>query len=391
MSRKITGTLFNRNGIWYLKARMNGREIIRETTGQTDRGKAEAYQQQRMAVFQIEDQVTRERALLGKIMQSEDALKDARQDFVTLPLNAVWDSFRTDPNKPQCNAEQMRDYERCWFRFRQWLRDQYPCCINIQDVQYRPHVMAYVRHLEGAGLSPNRFNKILNFIGVVFATLEMSTLHDNPFRPVHKKKLMPEGRRELSLAELKAVCEPLTGELKVLFAVGIYTGMRLKDAVHLTWGSVNLRRDLLTVTPYKTRGSSNAMVKVPIHPVLKAILTDKPEAKRSGYVMPGLVADYARHRSLVSRQVQAAFTAAGITTQSAPEQGKNTVCRVGFHSLRHSFITVCEESGIPAAVVASLVGWSSLNMRQVYTHVGVDAARAAIMVLPDRFTKGVSQ
>ena len=55
---------------------------------------------------------------------------------------------------------------------------------------------------------------------------------------------------------------------------------------------------------------------------------------------------------------------------------------VGFHSLRHTFVSLCRESNAPLAVVESIVGHSNPAMTRHYTHVGELAAGRAVAALP---------
>jgi len=58
------------------------------------------------------------------------------------------------------------------------------------------------------------------------------------------------------------------------------------------------------------------------------------------------------------------------------------VIEVGFHSLRHTFVSLCRESNAPLAVVESIVGHSNPAMTRHYTHVGELAAGRAVALLP---------
>jgi hypothetical protein len=62
--------------------------------------------------------------------------------------------------------------------------------------------------------------------------------------------------------------------------------------------------------------------------------------------------------------------------------GKRAVVEVGFHSLRHTFVSLCRESNAPLAVVESIVGHSNPAMTRHYTHVGELAAGRAVAALP---------
>ena len=55
---------------------------------------------------------------------------------------------------------------------------------------------------------------------------------------------------------------------------------------------------------------------------------------------------------------------------------------VGFHSLRHTFVSLCRANNAPLSVVESIVGHSSPAMTQHYTHTGELAAGQAVAALP---------
>jgi hypothetical protein len=62
--------------------------------------------------------------------------------------------------------------------------------------------------------------------------------------------------------------------------------------------------------------------------------------------------------------------------------GKRAVVEVGFHSLRHSFVSLCREAHAPLSVVESIVGHSNPAMTRLYSHTSEQAAGAAVNLLP---------
>jgi hypothetical protein len=87
---------------------------------------------------------------------------------------------------------------------------------------------------------------------------------------------------------------------------------------------------------------------------------------------------------MVTDQVQNHFKACGIKLHKTGTGagGKRAVIEVGFHSLRHTFVSMCRESNAPLAVVESIVGHSNPAMTRHYTHVGELAAGRAVALLP---------
>jgi hypothetical protein len=95
-------------------------------------------------------------------------------------------------------------------------------------------------------------------------------------------------------------------------------------------------------------------------------------------------------------QIQAHFEKCAIRTQkpgtgpasqkTKTKDGTNkktrAVVEVGFHSLRHTFVSLCREANAPLAVVEAIVGHSNPAMTRHYTHVGELAATTAVAALP---------
>jgi integrase len=208
----------------------------------------------------------------------------------------------------------------------------------------------------------------------------------NPFDGIRRRPVVPESRRELSERELRTLCREAEGELRVLFAIGLYTALRLGDACTLRWEETRLDRGTIVRVPNKTRSRSPKPIVIPIHPVLRAILEETPASDRSGFVLPGLAAMYdlgsGTGTSRISRLVRDHFVACGIQTREPRENGRRAICRVGFHSLRHSFVSICASEGVPMPVVQELCGHSSPAIQQVYTHMGMEATSRAIHALP---------
>lgn len=228
----------------------------------------------------------------------------------------------------------------------------------------------------------------------------------NPWRGITRKKQNPKSRRELTVDELHKVCGNADGEMRALFALGLYTGLRRGDCCTLRWGEVDLRRGAIIRIPNKTARGKAKPVRIPIHAVLKAILEETPASKRGEYVLPEFADKYENHCDRVTDLIQEYFLDQGIDLHApgtgkrimrdkdgqpvrsvtgrvkVDDTGKRAVVEVGFHSLRHSFVSICRDAGAPLAVVEAIVGHSNPAMTRHYTHVGEVAAGQAVAALP---------
>lgn len=234
-------------------------------------------------------------------------------------------------------------------------------------------------------VSPATSNKHLNLLSLVFrAVKHKAKLTHNPWEEIQRKRVMANSRRELTIDELRKVCKDATGELRPLLALGIYTGLRLGDCSTLRWAEVDLPRGIIRRIPNKTARRNPKPVIVPVHPVLRDMLAETPLDKRGEYVLPEMATTY-RHRSdLVTDLIQNHFQVCGIRLHRSGTgvDGKRAVVEVGFHSLRHTFVSMCRESNTPLAVVESIVGHTSPIMTRYYTRVGeLAVARAVAMTM----------
>jgi integrase len=184
--------------------------------------------------------------------------------------------------------------------------------------------------------------------------------------------------------------------MRLLLALGIYSGLRLGDCATLRWGEVDLHRRIIRRIPNKVARRNNMPILIPIHASLYAMLTAIPDANRKEYVLPATAATYIVRSDNVTDAVQAHFVACGISVHrpgtgkiKTPEGGKpvdtgrRAVVEVGFHSLRHSFVSLCREANAPLSVAESIVGHSTPAMTRHYTHTGEAAASKAVAALPD--------
>ena len=109
----------------------------------------------------------------------------------------------------------------------------------------------------------------------------------------------------------------------------------------------------------------------------------KKADQKAEYVFPEWRKEYMRHAVYVTRPIQQFFESLGIKTTRASEgQRRNVVVVKGFHSLRHSFVSLCAMNDVPRATVMAIVGHNSAAVNDLYTHVGVEDMRRAITSLP---------
>ena len=397
--RTRQGYLFKRGKVYYVGWRVNGKLFMR-STGETTKRKAEAKRSEIMAPFVTGDEVTVLQNIAARI-EGREAEITRLEDEQNPPLtfDKAWSAYLQSPNRPDSGERTLNDYGSYFSAFAKWMKEKHADKPALRDVT--PAVAGeYAVHLGRLGLSPNSFNKHIRFLELLYrATRDRARWTRNPWEDIKRKRQVTSSRRELTVDELRTVCNAAEGEMRLLFALGIYTGLRLGDCVTLRWGEVDTTRNIIRRIPNKTARRNPKPVLVPLHPTLKAILEEIPADDRQDYVLPEFAALYFKSTSEMSKRVHEHFEACGVRTQKpgtgyviqkdakGKEQrvytGKRAVVEVGFHSLRHTFVSLCRDANAPLAVVEAIVGHSNPAMTRHYTHVGEAAAGAAVAALPD--------
>jgi integrase len=388
-----TGHLFKRGDNFYVRWAVEGKvfsKALRDENGHpvTSKREAEEARIKIMAPFAVASEAEALESIAGKLEGRKAELAEWEEEQnPALPIAQAWSAFLESPNRPDSGEETLYQYECQWSRFADWIKKKHHALTQLREVT-KQIAEEYVGSLNHGALSPNTYNKHLGLLTLVFRVVKQKArLAENPWEDIQRKRLVTHSRRELTVEELRNVCQTATGELRTLLALGVYSGLRLGDCTTLRWGEVDLARALIRRVPNKIGRSNPKPVIVPLHPVLHNMLAEIPAEKRGEYVLPETAELYGRRIDAVTDRVQAHFKKCGIKiwkpgTGPDSKDGKRAVIEVGFHSLRHTFVSLCRVSNAPLAVVEAIVGHSNPAMTRHYTHVGELAASRAVAALP---------
>jgi integrase len=202
-------------------------------------------------------------------------------------------------------------------------------------------------------------------------------------RPQVAKEQEPSGKeRWLSSDELSALEGAMPVEWWPLYALLVYTGLRIGEAHGLRWGDVRLADRRLTVSDQrrrlKTAGSARD---VPIPEPLAELLAAHRVRFSGGPadpVFPAPLGDYRAARRLFQRACLAAQLHDGGRNPSGVPKPNATI-----HDLRHTFGVHCAQSGVPIVRLQKLLGHSSPHMTLRYmkhapeSYFAEDAAKIA--------------
>jgi len=384
MAKKV----FKRGRFWYFRIFADGRDLWRSTK-KTNRGEAQivadaaadaaAGKGDVQAFFNL---LLERIAALPETEQPEIRQQLARQLMMlrasTLPLEEAWATWIKSPAKGDPGAATMELYRGYWNRFTGWAKGR--GVNNVHEVCSR-HAEDYAGDLWGSKISPRTFNGHVVFLRGMFNVLKNKAgILENPWEGVKLLKKQTQGRENFTPEELSVICRRATGAMRCMIGVGLYTGLRLGDVINLRWADIH--KDRIEITPRKT-ARSGKKITLPIHPVLELLLNERREQVKGEYVFPDEVDSLSKDKSGPSKRFQSFLKECGInTTEAAGAHRKRVIVRKGFHSLRHSFVSLCAANRVPQVAIQDLVGHGSPAMTALYSHADFEQKQSAIAQLP---------
>ena len=358
---KGTGNLQReKSGRWTLRVGINGRRLSR-STGTRDRDRAEAILNRFLAPMGL--------------------------GSMRLPLAEVWRHYEMSPNRKDLAKSTLNSKRVAWMAFSRWIEQNH---MEITELaQVTPDAIAEYLSQYRYHHSASTYNGHVCILREVFRLLaDKAGLAGDPWAGVCLLADDSLSRRELTLDEvdrLYVVAAKQGKEWKLLMMTGIYTGLRLGDCCRLTWENVNLERGIIQVMPEKTKKHMHGRpVTIPIH----AELLKELQAMKNGtdacspYVNPAIAEAHMTTKWKVDEGLRKIFKAANITMSIRVEGRRRKSVVASFHSLRHTFVSLSANAGVPLPVVQSIVGHCSTAMTRHYYHENEAELRKAVDAIP---------
>ena len=254
--------------------------------------------------------------------------------------------------------------------YRYWLK---PVLGNLTFKQIRPfHIEKIKKNMLTAGKSPRTLQNCLATFRQTWNTARLQDLtnKNTPTRKVKIPKFDNKRKRYLSRDEAEKLLAELkrrSTQLYNLSLLALHTGMRAKELFDLTWGNVDLENGLITIQDSKS-----------VEPRY-VYLTEDTKA-----MLAGLQNNQAKNELVFKdrhgkkmREISNAFGAAvkdlGLNDGIADRRQ-----RVCFHSLRHTYASWLIDSGISIYTVKKLLGHSTIQLTERYSHLQKDGLLQAV-------------
>ncbi len=350
------GTLIQQtSGLYLAKWTFAGKTYVRSTKTH-DRDEAEKKLDEFVKPFLEQDAIAVAENLLAKVRTLEKRHENEEQKTAKqIPLESMFDQYIETVGSENLSENTQANYRSYVSQFILWLNEHFKNVRTIGQVTSE-ETTAFMKHLE-----TTRTGNTVNAYLTTFKTMFKVLLHNaTMWNFQFKKPVMKYERRALTSQELKRLLKHVAkdNDLNVLFHIGIYTGMRVSDCAMLKWKDIDLDHRVISIVPIKVKRYGKRIY-IPIHPKLFNLLKrlSKGVTNREEYVSSLNAHRYANnYLGYVLKEV---FTSCGINDK------KN---HLSFHVLRHTFVSVAANHGVPLPIVQSIVGHSCTSMTERYYH-----------------------
>lgn len=209
-------------------------------------------------------------------------------------------------------------------------------------------------------------NRTLAVLSAVFSLAKsFGEVKENPINSVKFYDNLPSRERILSIDEEIALFEFIRADATLSRQVEIllYTGMRRGELFKLEWRDIDLIEGYIAIRKEITK--TNTARDVPMLPnvqeIFETLRGEAGDAAGTTKIFIGI----SSQANQLSNKFKSACSHLGIENLTV-------------HSLRHTFSTRADESGVGAFAQKALLGHSKLSMTDKYTHLSKETLKASL-------------
>lgn len=253
------------------------------------------------------------------------------------------------------------------------------------------------RDSEAKRVAPKTVNHELKVLRMLFRQAKADGW--TPENPTENVKIVRDAReqrspkRPFTVAELQHLMAKADPEWKAMIVRGYYTGQRLKDIALMKTGDEDVLHGQARFLTSKTA----SRITVQMHPAyLDFVLEQRTSDDPAAPVHPRAAAQVEKNGKrtvTLSQQFSRLLMQCGLKAQKSHKKaedgpgrsGRRVMGELGFHSLRHSFVSHLKDCGVSPQIVEEMVGHADATMNLIYTRLDPAIAKKEIGKLPNLF------
>ncbi len=383
----LGGLQQEKTGIWTVRVLVNGKRISK-STGTRDRAEAEQFAKRFLAPYVKDDAERTYENIQAAVMTERQLAAQREAEGPQMKLADAWAAYVASPYRRDLSVNTLEGKKQVCRVFVEYMAKVFPEVVEVRHLT-RYHTEKYLDYMRKEHSASTYNNRLCVLREVHRNIMERAAAKTNPWEGFPLRADDSHSRRELTIEELARLVERANGEgpeWRTLFGIAMYTGMRLGDCCKLTWAEVDIVRSIIQKIPEKTKKYRKGRpVTIPIHKVLADLLMQTPVESRTGYVLPVIgekAASGPNGMGWIHHRINKIFKNAGIVMSVTVEGRSHKVPEASFHSLRHTFVSMSANAGVPLHIVQAIVGHESTAMTRHYYHESASALAQAVEAIP---------
>ena len=300
-----------------------------------------------------------------------------------LPFSKIWKEFLK--TKPTASEGTLENYKRILNEFCDWICIARPHIDSLTQVDLEI-ATSFLEKVWQSGISANTYNYKRGAMGTITKALQNKfNIESNCWLKTARKKGVQQKRLPLNAEQVKKMLELIDDketslkyhyEMVCLIKLCLFAGMRLYDAINLSWDNVDLTNNFITYVPKKTQRTSGVSAQVPIlMPLLKAL--DHLKSKDEKFILPEIQNHYSRNPDYIKKALlKIIHEVTGSLQNNSAVQSLYNRSLYGVHSLRHTFATEAAKAGVSSIKLSRMLGDTIRTIDRFY--VDVDLSKESL-------------
>ena len=362
----------------YVKWWEGGKQVLR-STGTEDEAVAEEIARQIEAARKGRVATTRVAAIFKAV-----GVEVVRG---TWPISGIWELYLKQPGVGEVKPRTLASRRGAVKQWVEWMGKRHAEVQSLDEVT-EGLALEYFAELEREGWAAvTRNNHLSSVRSTVQRVRVQAGLDRNVFDVVPRAGVTVVRKEPFTLKQVRKLFKKaaaydgrVPGFWPAAVALGYWTGMRLADVCCIEASAIDRERGLIRFVPEKTGRRKRRELAFPL---VDEIAQHLP-AVEDGPLWPEVAEAHGRRSRWISDEWNDLVEAIGLESSRPPAEGerrRRAVKVYGFHSLRHTFVTLALEAGVEIGAVQQAAGHGSVAMTEHYSHSQV-AGRQVTELLP---------
>ena len=329
--------IYKRGKVWYVKYSRDGR-IARRSLG--TKNKADA--------LKIKE------AIEETLLTEKLGLAESKQKQVDSSIETFWEEY-SEYARMHKRRRTIENEELFWRQFVGYVKPK-----KLGDVTRKGIERFKAKRIED-GLKPQSVNNALRSLQAIYNYAKKLGYYsgDNPFVGVARFKLEKNPPKFLNKEQIEKIltaAKEHSRDIHLVFALGIYTGLRKQEIVNARWEWLDFDHKTITLSSHEGFQLKNSETRtIPLHDGLAELLA--PHREEEGFIFLPNKDGQAKHR--YRYEFRRAFDAVL----------KRTELECTPHILRHTFASQLAIAGVSLYKISKWLGHSDTKVTQIYAHL----------------------